>query len=591
VCTCKEGRKYGSMKGTAGAGVQVVAVWVFWLIGVACGAVLDFEELGGIVNVETTDVAKFNADLFASTLEVIQPFDRLVFPADKLFFMMGGIKADNVTDVVISVDGTIKFSDDIGAWPAETIEGKLHYEECMFFTNFRNVTFTSASVRGVVDGNGNRWWNIAFLGYLLYEERRPRLLHMDSCENILIEYLLLVDSPYWTTKLEKMDGLEIRFSDISARRTRRNSHNILDLTAFNTDGFDFTGKNVYVHDSTVYSQDDCFTVKDNSQDMVIERVNASGVGLTIGSIGGGSLVRNITFRDSILHNSHKGIYMKFRNTRSDPALVEDVLYENIIMDNIEQWPIWIGPAQQSDTTELCYANPCSICWPTVPGAECFGMPNSTYRNVVFRNVLIRNPQGSPGVILADENFPMDGIIFEDVRVDTCADDLTSFVDTFPILDEFVLVHDRFVTYFAIIVFLAVVLGVTPCVVCVRKGCLTKSFWEERRLGFYFCLGFLACLVIFLIILMSWFAHISIQTGSQDSYYVCKGVTNGIALGSTWPVPSCFEDQTTDGGNDCRNVHPAAVVVPVLFFLFVGVGIFIYVKKYRNKNESAEKTVI
>ena len=29
----------------------------------------------------------------------------------------------------------------------------------------------------------------------------------------------------------------------------------------------------------------------------------------------------------------------------------------------------------------------------------------------------------------------------------------------------------------------------------------------------------------------------------DAYYHCEGVKSGVAKGSTWPVPPCFEDQT------------------------------------------------
>ena len=57
-----------------------------------------------------------------------------------------------------------------------------------------------------------------------------------------------------------------------------------------------TGKNVHIHDCNVWNQDDCVAVKDGSENMLIERVNASGLGLTIGSISG-SVVKNITFRD------------------------------------------------------------------------------------------------------------------------------------------------------------------------------------------------------------------------------------------------------------------------------------------------------
>ena len=58
-------------------------------------------------------------------------------------------------------------------------------------------------------------------------------------------------------------------------------------------------------------QDDCIAVKDTSdgfgpsENMLFERINASGVGATIGSIGC-SIVNNITFRDFYMHHPYKG---------------------------------------------------------------------------------------------------------------------------------------------------------------------------------------------------------------------------------------------------------------------------------------------
>merc|ERR1712135_36598 len=115
---------------------------------------------------------------------------------------------------------------------------------------------------------------------------------------------------------------------------------------------------------------------------------ASGLGLTIGSIGSGSHIRNITY---------KGIYMKFR---SGPALVEDVTFENIVMDEPEQYAIWIGPAQQSDSANLCAAHPCSICWPSTPGAVC-NAPAATYKDITLRNITVNSPAKSPGLIFAN----------------------------------------------------------------------------------------------------------------------------------------------------------------------------------------------
>lgn len=178
----------------------------------------------------------------------------------------------------------------------------------------------------------------------------------------------MIKPPVNTFWADKVDGLEIRFCEIVAARSNLDLHDDYDLTAFNTDGFDVTGKNVWIHDCSVWNQDDCIGVKDNSENFLIERVNASGLGLTIGSIGG-STVKNITFRDCQMHHTYKGIYIKFR-LNDNPGLITDILYENIYMAQPEQWPIWIGSAQQSDSDNLCAAHPCSLCWPEIPGAKC-----------------------------------------------------------------------------------------------------------------------------------------------------------------------------------------------------------------------------
>ena len=87
------------------------------------------------------------------------------------------------------------------------------------------------------------------------------------------------------------------------------------------------GRNVWIHDCDIWTQDDAIAVKDRiecprngsdglavpvpSENMLFERINASGLGLVVGSIGDG-LVRNITFRDCYLRDTFKGVYLKFR---------------------------------------------------------------------------------------------------------------------------------------------------------------------------------------------------------------------------------------------------------------------------------------
>ncbi len=167
----------------------------------------------------------------------------------------------------------------------------------------------------------------------------------------------------------------------------------------------------------MWTQDDCVCVKGSSSNMLFERIEASGLGLTVGSIGAHETVRNITFRDCAMHRTYKGIYLKFNDgAQSAPAVIEDVLFENITMHKPEQWPIWLGPAQQSDSVDLCAARPCSICWPELPSAQCNAPVQGSFRNITLRNVLIDSPNMSPGVLLAPAAEPATSILFDGVRV-------------------------------------------------------------------------------------------------------------------------------------------------------------------------------
>lgn len=361
----------------------------------------------GIPNDSTSSITWHNGELMNKTLQALQPGDIFIIP-NTTYHLMGGIKASNLQNVVIQIDGTIVFSNRIEEWPTYEDGSVL---QCFDFQNLSNVVFTSSGA-GTLNGNGAVWWGVPGLGYVVRGENRPKLLEIGYSNNILVENLYLIDSPYWTFWGHNMDGLEVRNSHITAKRDDYDGHDINDLTAFNTDGFDVTGKNVWIHHCSVWNQDDCFCVKDGSENMLFEHINASGLGLTVGSIGG-STVKNITFRNAYMPHTYKGIYMKFR---VGGGLIQDVLYENIVMDYPEQWPIWIGPAQQSDSSQLCAPHPCSLCWPMLDNATCNAPDDGIFIDITLRNITINSPKQGTGVIIGSEKYPMQNITFDDVIV-------------------------------------------------------------------------------------------------------------------------------------------------------------------------------
>jgi len=389
-----------------------------WCVGAAVlgvsARVIDFEvDVGAIPDDDTSSSWWTNGAALNSTLRSLQPGDTLVIP-NKTYHIMGGIRADDLSDVTIQIDGTLAWAANMDEWPRTASIGAdgLHQVlEVWQGMRWSNVVFTSSGT-GTLDGNGATWWGLPGVGYVIHLENRPRMMRLDDSSNILFENIFFKNAPYWNFYMRNIDGLEVRYCSVDARRTTDDGHGVIDITAFNTDGFDVAGRNVWIHDSSIWNQDDCIAVKDAnpSENMVFERISASGLGLTIGSIGTGSHIRNITFRDVYMHKTVKGIYLKFR---SGPASIEDVTIENVVMDEPSQYAIWIGPAQQSDSANLCAAHPCSICWPSTPGAVC-NAPAATYKDITLRNITVNNPKASSGVILANSTTPMQNIVFEDV---------------------------------------------------------------------------------------------------------------------------------------------------------------------------------
>lgn len=390
---------------------MLLLLLVHLLLALVAGRTWDLQVDGGAVpDDESDDTAWKNGAALNATLAKLQPGDTLLVP-NRTFHTMGGVISRNLVDATLNINGTLVFSKNMKAWPRTGPGDDASVLECLYFFNATRLTVTSSG-QGLLDGNGPTWWGLPGVGYLEIGENRPRLLHIEDSHDVLVERISFVRPPYWTVYVNGVDGLEVRYCSVDAWRTSHDKHTGIDLTAFNTDGFDVTGTNIHIHHSQVWNQDDCFDVKDGTSNVLIEHIEASGLGLTIGSIA--STVRNVTFRHAHMRHTYKGIYLKFRGA----GVIEDILYENITMDEPEQYPIWIGPAQQSDDKHNpCAAHPCSLCWPTVPLAQCNAPPAAYYRNVTLRNITINSPAGGDnGLIFANSTSPMVNVTFENVVI-------------------------------------------------------------------------------------------------------------------------------------------------------------------------------
>lgn len=463
--------------------------------------------------------ALYNGKLLNTTLNLKSNIKIIIYG---YYWVCGGIYIENVSNITIMIDGTLKFTEYIKDWPItseETIKTGGHKPrkypvmECIEFVNTTDIIITSSINRGILDGSGYIWWGELFLGYLIHEENRPRLLKITHSSNIVLEYILFIHSPYWTFWGFIVDNLIIRYCQIYNKRSMSEFHSLYDITAFNTDGFDVSGKNIHMHDLIIWTQDDCIAIKDYSENVLIERVNASGYGLTIGSIGS-SYVRNITFRHCYLLNSVKGIYMKFR---SDRGSIQDIIYSDIIIENNQGYPIWIGPAQQSDSKNPCYANPCSLCWPIFP----CNPVQSQFKNIFLYNISIIRPHSNLGVIYGHPNIPIQNIIFNNVSLSTKP--YLNIQDTFPSLD-YIQVETTSISFIILFYFISCFIIIIGIIICILIYILCMIFFT------YFHIYGLIYLLLFY---YYWFWY------PQELYILCKNVIQSQSILS-FPIPYCFD---------------------------------------------------
>ena len=190
---------------------------------------------------------------------------------------------------------------------------------------------------------------------------------------------------------------------------------------YNTDGVDFHGRNVHLHDLKVSNFDDVVAVKASdsvysvncTENVLVERVSAFiGVGLSIGSITPSKnmrCIRNVTFRDCDLQDPLKVIYVKSGTTSNKSAaeygVVEDVLYENITAHGSLFPAIYLGPQQQKEpdgTGQGFFHDPTE--------------PRVTFRNIAFRDVTVDGNLAHAGILRCNITNPCTGVELENVHI-------------------------------------------------------------------------------------------------------------------------------------------------------------------------------
>ena len=273
-------------------------------------------------------------------------------------------------------------------------------------TNARKVSITG---EGVIDGNGQSWWDEARAvkdhGVMGSDHTRPRLVVFDHCRHVLVEGVTIQNSPMWQLVPYYSDDVTIRNIRVLAPQHSPN-----------TDAVDpFSSSGVRIDHVFADVGDDDVAIKsgianssgpdDPSRDITINDCNfLHGHGLSIGSeVAGGA--QNVRAERIHFDGTDNGIRVKANRDRGNN--VGNFVFRDIDMKNVknaiiisEYYPKILPPdpdPAQPVTRLTPHFHDITLenvtATDIVSAGAIAGLPEAPIRNVILKNVHIQAQRG------------------------------------------------------------------------------------------------------------------------------------------------------------------------------------------------------
>ena len=226
---------------------------------------------------------------------------------------------------------------------------------------------------GTIDGQGRPWWPYARIP----SARRPRMIFLSACERILIESVLLTNSPMFHIAINGGS------TDVTVRGVtiRANPSSDPVNPGHNTDACDVSGKHVLIEGCNVSVGDDNFTCGGGTSDVLITNCTYGyGHGVSIGSFTSGG-VSNLMVINCTFNNTEAGIRIK--SDRDRGGFVHNISYYNLSMTNVA-CPILIFCSYNATAPAYRWNRL------TAAGAATYPSHPVTRRTPIFRDIVFSN---------------------------------------------------------------------------------------------------------------------------------------------------------------------------------------------------------
>jgi len=268
--------------------------------------------------------------------------------------------------VNLRVDGTLRMLP-IDKYPGGTTAPEN-------FISGRELHDIAISGVGAIDGQGVPWWSYAGKS----GAKRPRMISFSSCERVLIENVLLTNSPMFHIAISG------RSTDVTVCGVtiRANASTDPVNPGHNTDACDVSGQRILIQGCDVSVGDDNFTCAGGTSDVLITNCTYGyGHGVSIGSPTSGG-ISNFTVVNCTFNNTESGIRIKTDRDRG--GYLHDLSYLNLRMTNVG-CPILIYCSYMATGVYRSLNNLTAAMAATYP-RRAITAKTPIYRDIIFSNI-------------------------------------------------------------------------------------------------------------------------------------------------------------------------------------------------------------
>ena len=370
------------------------------------------DSYGAIANDSSVGAAVKNSQTISTALQSATKGSTVLVPKYSKYYIFS-VSASGLNNVQLKIEGSLIAISNITAWPV----GGDSYLNVIYFFNCSEISLTGP---GTIDGQGYRWWVELLFNFVPYT--RPHLVVFDNCVDVEVENLTMLNSPRFHLVAHHIKNFLVRnviiWVDVTAQQQLLNSSHSsswkIPMFPFNTDGIDPSGQNILIQNITVENYDDAVAVKPGNledgctENVTVENANIThSVGMSIGSVPPNlkvNCIRNVTFRNIVFSYPFKAIYVKTNSGDKGFGIIDNIVYQNIVIHSPILWPIYIGPQQQKEPD-----GGGDGIWPPP-------QPLVNVTNIILQNVTSDKGWLNAGVLRCAASNPCRGIIFDNVTV-------------------------------------------------------------------------------------------------------------------------------------------------------------------------------